>query len=185
VYLTYDDGPDPEITPILLDLLDEYQARATFFVLASAEDRWEHLIREIPARGHAVALHGVRHRSGFFRSNRRLLEEIFALREIVEGCGVKVLPAYRPPFGHVRPDTVRYLERRGVRTVLWTCLPGDFQLQDPETLFSRAVRGLSPGDIIALHDGTPLRPAPVIELTRRLLNEFRRRNWQSAMLEMT
>jgi peptidoglycan/xylan/chitin deacetylase (PgdA/CDA1 family) len=182
IYLTFDDGPHPDVTPRLLDILDEYDAQASFFVVANSESWWDQLIKRISERGHVLGLHGIQHRSGYSLSNVRLWKELESLREAINAAGVTPLPLYRPPFGHVRPDTIQYLKKRGVNTVLWTHIPGDFKDQDSKKLFSRATRGLKPGDIIVMHDGCQLQPAPVLELTRRLLTEFERRNWQPVSL---
>jgi peptidoglycan/xylan/chitin deacetylase (PgdA/CDA1 family) len=184
IYLTYDDGPDPEVTPALLDILEQFEARVTFFVLTSKEDWWGDLLREIAGRGHQIALHGAEHRSGYRRPNSKLEGELRDSLGQIQEAGVEAARAYRPPFGHIRPDTVRFLKSRGFQTVLWSKIPGDFRRQDADRLFARAVHRLRPGDIMVLHDGTNLRPPPVLELTRRLLEEFRRRGWRSAPLNL-
>lgn len=183
VYLTYDDGPDPEVTPALLDILAQFEARATFFVLPSEESWWSEILPKIAHGGHRIALHGANHRSGYLRPNSRLAAELYECMEQIQSAGVQAVKAYRPPFGHTRPDTVQYLKRRGFKTVLWSKIPGDFRLENPDKLFSRATHWLCPGDILALHDGTTLRPPPVLNLTRRLLEELRERNWRSDTLD--
>ncbi|RJP80021.1 MAG: hypothetical protein C4524_04360 [Candidatus Zixiibacteriota bacterium] len=169
VYLTYDDGPDPEVTPELLDLLRRYDVRATFFVVASDQPWWEALLRRIAAEGHRIALHGLAHRSIFLRRNAALHADLAALEGRIARVGIEALKIYRPPYGDVRPGTVSFLRDRGYATVLWTTLPGDYRPFNQERLFYRAVRDLEPGSILALHDGTRVRPAPVLDLTRRLL----------------
>ena len=184
VYLTYDDGPDPDVTPQLLEILAEFNAQATFFVLASDKPWWPELIRNISAAGHKIALHGVLHRSVLFLSNSKIEGELEKVSNKIMSTGAKALPAYRPPFGHIRPDTVNYLKQRGIHTILWSKMPGDFRRISEDRLFARAIRNLRPGDVVALHDGTTLRPAPVLQLTKRLLTEFQKRNWRSAALEL-
>ncbi len=182
VYLTFDDGPDPEVTPKLLDILGAENASATFFVLASEKKWWEELIVQISARGHRVALHGRQHRSALRRGNSVLRSELGQLAGAISRAGAKPLPAFRPPFGNIRPDTVRYLLHHGIATILWTGIPGDFRLQAQDILFRRACQSLQPGSILALHDGTHLRPAPVLELTRRLLRHISDLGWTCAAL---
>lgn len=185
IYLTYDDGPDPEVTPQLLEILAAYGVLATFFVLPSQDSVWSDLIRKVGNQGHGIALHGLQHRSGYLLSNRRLTAELNQVYTLINRTGVRAMKAYRPPFGHIRPDTVRFLKREGFRTVLWSKITGDFRQESETRLFRRTMRDLHPGDIIVLHDGTRLCPPPVLPLTRMLLDEFRRRNWHPAVLNLT
>jgi peptidoglycan/xylan/chitin deacetylase (PgdA/CDA1 family) len=184
VYLTYDDGPDPEITPKLLEVLAEYNARVTFFVINDLSAWWPGLIKTISQKGHAVALHGLEHRGGYLKSNQTLLSELSSLADRIKSAGVEPLNYYRPPFGHIRPDTIRYLSRRGYRTVLWSNIPGDFRVMNQEKLFRRAMKDTLPGSILVLHDGNILHPAPTIDLTRSLLEEFTSRDWQCDSLQL-
>ncbi|MBU1651038.1 polysaccharide deacetylase family protein [bacterium] len=184
LYLTFDDGPDPEVTPPLLDLLRDYGVTATFFVVANQADWWLELVRRTAAEGHAIGLHGLKHRSGYGLSNRKLWRELSDLREALKQADVSVLPAYRPPFGHIRPDTVGYLRKRGVSTILWSNIPGDFRPLNTDQLHRKAMRGARPGDILVLHDGTRLRPAPVLELTKRLLDSFHAAGWHCSRLSI-
>ncbi len=183
VYLTYDDGPDPEVTPKLLSLLDAAQARATFFVLHSEEPWWKGLLRDIAVAGHTVALHGMTHRSAYLLGNAGIHADLRRLADAIAAAGVEPCMLFRPPFGDVRPDTVWYLRARGIRSVLWTRLPGDFRPRDGDRLLRRALKGFRPGDILALHDGTKLRPAPALDLTARLFDQIKERGWRAEALE--
>jgi peptidoglycan-N-acetylglucosamine deacetylase len=182
IYLTYDDGPDPEVTPQLLDILAEAKARATFFVVGSDQLWWPQQIQSIATAGHSIGFHGLQHRSNFFVSNHRIHQDLKRLAERISRAGATAVNLYRPPFGHVRPDTVKYLRERDIETVLWSSIPGDFRSLPTEKLLSRALRDLWPGAIFALHDGVRHRPAPVLELTRELLADIRRRGWKCASL---
>jgi peptidoglycan/xylan/chitin deacetylase (PgdA/CDA1 family) len=182
IYLTYDDGPHPEVTPRLLEILKEADAKATFFVVASTEPWWGDLIRRIASEGHGLGLHGLSHRSNFLRRNRNLSDDLSRLAEMITKAGAQCANLYRPPYGHVRPDTVRHLHKRGMETVLWSSIPGDYRPVQAQTLLVRALRDLTPGAIYALHDGVSFTPAPVLELTRSLLDEIHRRGWHTASL---
>jgi len=177
IYLTFDDGPDPDITPALLDILREYAAKATFFVVADQADWWSDQVKQIAADGHSIGLHGLKHRSCYGISNERLWSELSDLLAMLETADVSVFKAYRPPFGHVRPDTVKYLLKRGIRTILWTNIPGDFKPLTTDVLHRKAMRGTRPGDIIVLHDGVRLRPPPVLDLTLALLESYKEAGW--------
>ena len=93
---------------------------------------------------------------------------------------------WRPPFGHVRPDTIAYLKKRGIHTVLWSSMPGDYRTAKPVDLpLNRALSRLQPGAIFVLHDGVTLRPAPVLDLTKSLVEEIHRRGWEAAPLTIS
>jgi peptidoglycan/xylan/chitin deacetylase (PgdA/CDA1 family) len=185
VYLTYDDGPDPEVTPQLLEILAQAGAKATFFVLGSGAPWWAEQIRAISDGGHTIGLHGLEHRSCLLRGNGSIHRDLILLREKVIEAGARCSNLWRPPHGHVRPDTWIFLKKRGILTVLWSAMPGDYRVKRPEILLDRATRRLRPGAIYALHDGVRLQPAPVLELTRRLLEVIANRGWQAAALSRT
>lgn len=172
------------MTPRLLEVLRSAGARATFFVVHSRERWWGEILRRAASEGHAIALHGMRHRGAYLKSNPALHDELAELERRMEEQNAAPVRLFRPPFGHVRPDSVAYLRRRGIQTVLWTSIPGDYRPAAPLALFRHAIRDLAPGSIVALHDGTNLRPAPVLELTVMLLDYISQRGWQAAPLEI-
>jgi peptidoglycan/xylan/chitin deacetylase (PgdA/CDA1 family) len=122
------------------------------------------------------------HRSLYRKSNHALHGELLHLSERIAELGIVPLPAFRPPYGHIRPDSALYLHRRGLQTVLWTHIPGDFRPWPSDALLKRALKNLKPGCILVMHDGTPLRPAPVLELTQRLLDYIEQKGWRAAPL---
>ena len=152
VALTFDDGPGPD-TAAVLDALDRAGARATFFVLgANALERPE-LVREIAARGHAVALHGFSHRKLHLAGPATIGSELDRGREAVRACGVEPVPFFRAPHGLKGPLLGRALRRRGLRLVGWTRGVWDTERPGAPRIVSRATRGLQPGEIVLLHDG--------------------------------
>jgi len=183
IYLTFDDGPHPEVTPQLLDVLRSRSARATFFVVHGRESWWGEILRQAASEGHAIALHGIQHRGAYLKSNPALHGELVRLERHIEAQNAAPVRLFRPPFGHVRPDSVGYLRRRGIQTIMWSSIPGDFRPVVPPVLFRRAVRELAPGSIVALHDGTNLHPAPVLELTALLLDYISQQGWQVMPLD--
>jgi peptidoglycan/xylan/chitin deacetylase (PgdA/CDA1 family) len=147
IYLTFDDGPDPGSTPILLDLLDQYDARATFFCLGRQVEKHPELLQDIIDRGHGVGNHGYAHLSGWKTPMRIYLEE-------VERASI-LIPSrlFRPPYGRISWRQYRAL-RKDHRIVMWTRMPGDF---DPEKGKEDMVREArkpagNGGEIIVLHD---------------------------------
>jgi peptidoglycan/xylan/chitin deacetylase (PgdA/CDA1 family) len=183
IYLTFDDGPHPEVTPRLLGVLKNAGVRATFFVIHSRESWWGEILRQAAADGHVIAFHGMQHRGAYLKSSPALHDELAELERHIGEQNTAPAKLFRPPFGHVRPDSVGYLRRRGIQIILWSSIPGDFRPTAPLALFHRAAKNLGPGSIVALHDGTNLRPAPVLELTGMLLDYISQRGWQAVPLE--
>jgi len=151
--LTFDDGPDPETTPKVLDALREREVRATFFVLGRHAERWPHLVRRMADEGHAVCNHGYHHRKLHLRSPsyvRRDLE--LGTRAIVGACGVAPR-FFRAPHGFRSPWVTFIARSLGQRTVGWTLGVWDSARPGDAEITRRAVDGARNGTILLLHDG--------------------------------
>lgn len=154
VWLTIDDGPDEHDTPRLLDLLDQYGARATFFVVGERVARWPHLVAEIRRRGHQIGHHTHTHPHHLFwcATPGRLAEELDRPLDILEPMGIRPR-AFRPPVGIKNILLAAALARRGLHCVGWSVRSGDCRTNSPERLVTRMKRHLRPGAIILLHEG--------------------------------
>src|SRR3954452_9662751 len=153
VALTFDDGPHPEGTPALLDLLGEAGIRATFFVIGEQVERWPGIAERIAREGHLVALHGHRHRN-LLRIPPALLARDLGrgARVVREATGIE--PAlYRPPYGIFSPAGLAIARRRGWETLLWSRWGHDWRgSRAPERIAAEATRDLGHGDVVLLHD---------------------------------
>jgi peptidoglycan/xylan/chitin deacetylase (PgdA/CDA1 family) len=160
IALTIDDGPDPEVTPQVLDLLDRYNARATFFCIGDKARRHPHCVEAIVARGHAVENHSQRHRHNFSLLGPRALErEIAAAQQtLTEINGVRPL-FFRAPAGLRNPFLEPVLCRLGLHLASWTRRGFDTRTRDAAVVTQRLLRGLAPRDILLVHDGHPARDA--------------------------
>jgi peptidoglycan/xylan/chitin deacetylase (PgdA/CDA1 family) len=154
IAITLDDGPDPEVTPAVLDLLDAHQAHATFFVIGSAAARHPQLCREIARRGHSVQNHSDRHSRTFsLLGPRGLGREIGAAQARLADL-VGVAPRFfRAPAGLRNPLLAPVLERLQLELVSWTRRGYDTVRREPERVLARICDGLGAGDILLLHDG--------------------------------
>ncbi len=187
VALTFDDGPDPEVTPRILALLDRHGARATFFCIGERAARHPELVRDIVARGHAIGNHTMRH-PGWFAllgaaGQRREWQEA---QDVLRRLGVEGHLA-RAPLGLRNPISDPVLQRCRLRHVGWSRRGFDTRCGDSERVLARITRGLRAGDIILLHDATARRDAhgvpvclPVLE---RLLPLLAARGLASIRLE--
>jgi peptidoglycan-N-acetylglucosamine deacetylase len=159
IALTFDDGPNPEWTPQLLDLLERQEAKATFFVIGRFADVEPDLVRAIAGGGHALGNHTWSHPSLPTTSDRALREELERTRAAVEAAGESFAETaegalMRPPYGRRRPATLRTVRDEGYAPVLWSITCYDWR----RTTTARAVarrgsRGRG-GDIVLLHDGS-------------------------------
>ena len=153
VGLTFDDGPHPEGTPMVLEILARTGARATFFLVGEQVRRRPALAAEIVSAGHAVALHGDRHRWQPRLSERELAADLERGREaIVQATGV-VPSLHRPPYGSYSAGGLRAARAAGLRPLLWSRWGKDWRkFTTPARITTRATRALVPGDVILLHD---------------------------------
>jgi peptidoglycan/xylan/chitin deacetylase (PgdA/CDA1 family) len=158
VSLTFDDGPDPEVTPRVLDLLDRYQARASFFCIGEKALAFPDLVREIVRRGHSVENHSHRHSPAFaFFGPFSLRREVDAAQAAITGITGRA-PAYlRAPAGFRSPLLDPVLASRGLQYVSWTRRGFDTASGNADAVLGRLARGIAPGDILLLHDGAPAR----------------------------
>jgi peptidoglycan/xylan/chitin deacetylase (PgdA/CDA1 family) len=154
VAITFDDGPEPEVTPRVLDLLDAQAARATFFLIGERAARHPALVREILRRGHAVGNHTHRHPLGFAAWGPwRQRREVAAAQAAIAEAGGVAPRLFRAPAGLRNPLLDPVLAAEGLSLVSWTRRGYDTVARRPERVLARVTRGLGPGDILLLHDG--------------------------------
>lgn len=158
VALTFDDGPDPAVTPAVLDLLDEHGARATFFVIGERARRHADLTREIAHRGHRLENHTQHHSKGFaFFGPRHLGREIDEAQTVLEEITGRTPRYLRAPAGIRSPFLEPVLARRGLMLASWTRRGFDTTDRNPGRVRRRLLGGLGAGDVLLLHDGNSAR----------------------------
>jgi peptidoglycan/xylan/chitin deacetylase (PgdA/CDA1 family) len=174
IALTIDDGPDPRVTPAVLDALDRHRARATFFCIAERAREHAALTREIVARGHSVQNHTLRHRHDFaLLGPRRIADDIARAQQLLAAATGTVPAFFRAPAGLRNPFLDPVLHRAGLTLVSWTRRGFDTRERDAAKVLARLQRGLAGGDILLVHDGhaaTDARGVPVLlDVLPRLL----------------
>lgn len=167
VALTFDDGPHPEWTPLVLDMLDRCRARATFFVVGRNVARYPELVVEAKRRGHEVGTHLYSHERGTVLDDARFEDELAQSRALLEPLLGEPLHWLRFPYGapgNQHPAAI--FAKSGLRTAYWTFSSHDGKLSRPEDIVQRVEAGLRPGAIVLLHDALadagPI-PPPYIE----------------------
>jgi len=155
VALTFDDGPDPAVTPRLLDLLDRYSVKATFFVTGLNTERYPEIIHAILSRGHTIGNHSYHHSPFLMLKGRRVIHrEVESAHDLFKQFGIVPL-AFRPPVGITNPHLWPILLKLGMYCVNFSCRAGDMGNRRIRNLAQRVLRRVRPGDIVLLHDVAP------------------------------
>jgi peptidoglycan/xylan/chitin deacetylase (PgdA/CDA1 family) len=187
VALTFDDGPDPAITPSVLEILDENNVRATFFCIAEKAARHPELTREIVRRGHAVENHSNAHEHTFaFLLLRGLRRDLAAAQSTLGALTGHTPRFFRPPMGFRNPLLDPVLHETGLRLVSWTRRGYDTKRGDPERVAGDLELGLAAGDILILHDGhaalTETGKPVVLQVLPRLIGAIRQKGLKPVTL---
>lgn len=153
VALTFDDGPHPSGTPAVLKVLADHGATATFFVVGEQVRRAPHLLREIAAAGHTVALHGDRHRCQLRLTPRQIADDLDRAADVVGSILGAVPRLHRPPYGVYSRRGLDEVRRRAWTPMLWSRWGRDWTRHaTPEAIARRCTHRLTAGDVVLLHD---------------------------------
>jgi len=149
IYLTFDDGPHPSITPFVLDELDKYGAKATFFCIGRNVAENPSVYKEILARGHSVGNHTHNHLNGWKTKSADYIANVLKAREYIDS------ELFRPPYGRITGMQHRELTQMGkpFRIVMWSVLSGDFDTRlSPERCYKNIVDHTGSGSVVVFHD---------------------------------
>lgn len=182
--LSYDDGPDPNLTPSILELLDAYSVKATFFIIGEKATLYPDLIREIKRRGHEIGSHSQKHRDAWRSFPMLSFLDTRAGHRSVESCAGEC-GIFRPPYGRLDLLTLLWLRMHRLQPVWWTHDSADCRYGDKsvEELVSEIDE--SKGGIVLMHDFLPNnqldceeRKEYVLDCTKKLLDLTKKRNWK-------
>ncbi len=148
VYLTFDDGPTPKITEQILDILDNYGAKATFFCLGNNAEVYPELVEEIVARGHAIGNHSYNHTRGWLTTTEDYMASAYRAGQFLPHTRL-----FRPPYGRIAVREVRRMRSQGWRVVMWNSISEDYDHKvTPQRCAQKVTRHLRAGNIIVFHD---------------------------------
>jgi peptidoglycan/xylan/chitin deacetylase (PgdA/CDA1 family) len=181
VCLTFDDGPHPQTTPRLLELLERHGAKASFFCIGQKAAAHPEIVRDIVRRGHSVENHSYRHSHAFACFGvARMSREIELAQQALSSMTGRRPGFFRAPAGFRSPLLDFVLARYSLRYVSWTRRGFDAQSGDRGRVLNRLTRGLAAGDILLLHDSNPL----VLQIVPALLDELAARGLRSVSLPL-
>jgi peptidoglycan/xylan/chitin deacetylase (PgdA/CDA1 family) len=148
IYLTFDDGPIPEVTEYVMDELERHQAEATFFCIGDNVRKHPDIFRELKRKGHSVGNHTFNHLNGWKTDNATYLDNFLRCQDILETDTV----LFRPPYGRIKKTQFELLPR-ATQLIMWDVLTGDFSKDlQPEKVAPTCIRLTRPGTIMLLHD---------------------------------
>lgn len=152
VAITFDDGPDADFTPAVLDILGERQIRATFFLVGERAERHVDIVRRIAAEGHALGSHTASHPDMWELNRSAAIAEFRRGREMIETITGKPVPLFRPPKGWMDLSLAIALRRFRMKTWLWNVDPQDWSPGATTETILKGLGELQGGDIVVLHD---------------------------------
>lgn len=152
VALTFDDGPHPRWTPVILDLLDELDVRATFYVLGFKLEKYPEIGAEIVRRGHSLQPHAWDHSAFTLLSNDRLRSHLQRSIDLIVEVGGPVPTCVRPPFGATSDRVERVAAEVGLDVIIWDINSRDYAHQSPTWTVRHSVNWTQPGHVILMHD---------------------------------
>jgi peptidoglycan-N-acetylglucosamine deacetylase len=170
VYLTFDDGPDPQFTPRLLDLLERFQVTASFFVVGRACRRYPDLLKRIAASGHSVGNHTHTHCHPWRVGNHRARQEVRKAFETITTICAAPPRLFRPPYGRLRKAMLEEAATLRMETVLWSRSAIDWGIMATRHGIGRRLEKVRAGDIVLCHDAPSTSNRP--ELTLATLPTF-------------
>ncbi|MDL2209150.1 polysaccharide deacetylase family protein [Parabacteroides sp. OttesenSCG-928-O15] len=156
VALTFDDGPDPVQTPLVLDLLSRYQAKASFFCIGEKAAQYPEIVRRMHREGHLVGNHSLKHKNSFpFTPYRKMLSDLTQTQEMLEGIIETPVTFFRPPFGVTNPTVGKAVRTLGYTTIGWSVRSLDTRGESVDRIMKRITKQIRPGAVILLHDRLP------------------------------
>ena len=149
IYLTFDDGPIPIVTPFVLNILDQYKAKATFFCIGDNVAKNTDIFEKLKAAGHAIGNHTFNHLKGWDTDDKEYLQNFARTDHLLH------TPLFRPPYGRIKRSQIKLLKQRrpDIKIIMWNVLSGDFDMNlSPEKCLQHVLKHTRPGSILVFHD---------------------------------
>lgn len=169
VYLTFDDGPNPLITPWVLDLLTELDVKATFFCVGENVLKYPEIIQQIKQEGHAIGNHSMDHKKGTTHSKEEYLSSVYSAQKIIDSR------LFRPPYGRIKLNQT-YALKKDFELIMWSWLSYDYDHEvSIETIIQSAQKEIKAGDILVFHDN-PKSMERLKQLLPPIIEDLKKKN---------
>ena len=147
IFLSFDDGPHPTITPIVLDMLAAHGAKASFFCIGDRVKRYPDIYQRILNEGHAVGNHTFHHLNGWKTKDEDYMSDVEQAVKVIDSS------LFRPPYGRMKGSQASAIAAKNLKTIMWTVLSGDYETKlSPEECAERVLGNIAPGFIYLFHD---------------------------------
>ncbi len=171
IYLTFDDGPHPKITPKVLNILADYGAKASFFCVGDNVQKYPETFQQIVGAGHVVGNHTFHHLKGWKTPNDIYFQDVAACQNLVAAA------FFRPPYGKIKPSQIREL-RKQYQLVMWSVIGYDYDKKvSPGQCLEIAIKNTGPGEIVVFHDSEKASKNMLFALPR-FLEYFSKRGYR-------
>ena len=146
IFLTFDDGPHPEVTSFVLNELEKYRAKATFFCIGNNAMKHPNMMEKISAQGHAIGNHTFNHLNGWKNNNYNYVKDITLAEQFIPS------KLFRPPYGRISDLQIQAI-KKDFKIIMWSVLSGDFDTRLPkEKCYQNVVKNTGKGSIVVFHD---------------------------------
>lgn len=171
LYLTFDDGPHPSITPMVLSILEEYNAKATFFCVGDNVTKYPEIFNDIISKGHTVGNHTFNHIKGWQSTNQSYIDNIKKAAEVIPSN------LFRPPYGRIKPSQIKLL-KNDYRIIMWSILTRDYDKSlNPYTALKHLNKLTKPGDVVVFHDSEKAKENMLVML-KGMLQHFNQQQYR-------
>ena len=172
LYLTFDDGPDQDSTSWVLDMLDDYSAKGTFFCLGNQIKKFPDLTNEILSKGHTIGNHSMSHLKGRKTDRETYLKDILNADETIQS------KLFRPPYGSLKLSQYKMIRKQGFKTIFWSYLTYDFdENMSVDKTFEKMKKSIKSGDIVVFHDSSRAMPQ-LKKLLPQVLDYYSQKGYQ-------
>lgn len=185
LYLTFDDGPDTVYTNQLLDLLDQEQIPAAFFMVAEAAQGHPEIVERMKKSGYSIGIHSLCHQSAMLFGPRRTGRDLRESGKIMEKMKVTV-KGYRPPWGHLNLASLYWIRKLHLNLVFWDVMAQDWSGKETaDSICNKILRRAFPGAVICLHDGRGENGAPgrTIEALKKAIPMLKEQGYEFRRIE--
>ena len=149
IYLTFDDGPIPIVTPFVLNILEQYKAKATFFCIGENANKHTDIFEKVKTAGHTIGNHTFNHLKGWDTADDVYVQNFTKADELLHTA------LFRPPYGRIKRSQIKLLkqQRPNLKIIMWDILSGDFDTElSPEKCLQNVLKHTQPGSIVVFHD---------------------------------